>query len=136
MQGVSIGGGRGVNLGVHGIGVDDVGGDVGPLRGLFRLSRFGVAQGLLRVGQGAREPVGDGADAECGQAQVVEVCRCRLGEGASLGDGGDVGPVDGQDRLEDVAGLGEVAAVGDDVERVVVAAAGGGDVQAAAGGGW
>ena len=49
-----------------------------------------------------------------------------------MGDGGDVGPVEGEDRLEDVAGLGDVVAVGDDTEHVLVAAAGGGDVQAAA----
>ena len=56
-----------------------------------------------------------------------------LGEGAALGDGGDVGAVEGEDAVEDVAGLGDVVAVGDDTEQVLVAAAGGGDVQAAAG---
>ena len=50
-----------------------------------------------------------------------------------MGDGGDVGTVEGEDHLEGVSGFGDVGAVGDDAEQVVVAAAGGGDVQAAAG---
>ena len=58
-----------------------------------------------------------------------------VGEVAALGDGGDVGPVVGEDGVEDVAGLGEVGGVGDDVDAVLVAAAGGADVQAAVGGG-
>ena len=57
------------------------------------------------------------------------------GEVASLGDGGDVGPVVGEDGLEDVAGFGEIVGVGDDVDAVLVAAAGGADVEAAVGGG-
>ena len=52
-----------------------------------------------------------------------------------MGDGGDVGPVVGEDAVEHVAGFGEVVGVGDDVEAVVVAAAGHADVQAAVGGG-
>ena len=56
-----------------------------------------------------------------------------LGEGAALGDGGDVGTVDGDDAVEDVAGFGDVVAVGDDADHVLVAAAGDGDVEAAAG---
>ena len=51
-----------------------------------------------------------------------------------MGGGGDVGTVGGEDGVEDVAGLGDVVAVGDDAQDVVVAAAGGGDVQAAPGG--
>ena len=58
-----------------------------------------------------------------------------FGEALALGDGGDVGPVDGEDAFEDVAGLGHVVAVGDDVDPVLLAAAGHRDVQAAAGGG-
>ena len=50
-----------------------------------------------------------------------------------MGDGGDVGAVEGEDRFEGVSGFGDVGAVGDDAEQVLVAAAGGGDVQAAAG---
>ena len=57
-----------------------------------------------------------------------------LGEGAALGDGGDVGAVEGEDAVEDVAGFGDVGALGDDTDQVLLAAAGGGDVQAAAGG--
>ena len=60
----------------------------------------------------------------------------RLSEGAALRRCGDVGPVDGEDGFEDVAGFGHVVAVGDDTQRVGVAAAGGSDIQAAAGGGW
>ena len=56
-----------------------------------------------------------------------------MGEAAALGDGGDVGPVPGQDRFQGVAGLGRVGGVGDDVEAVVVAASGGGHVQASVG---
>ena len=55
-----------------------------------------------------------------------------VGEGAALGDGGDVGTVEGEDAVEDVAGFGDVVALGDDTEQVLVAAAGGGDVEAAA----
>ena len=57
------------------------------------------------------------------------------GEVASLGDGRDVSPIVGEDGLENVAGLGEIVGVGDDVDAVLVAAAGGADVQAAVGGG-
>ena len=59
----------------------------------------------------------------------------RSGECAALPDGGEVGSVDGDDGVEDVAGFGDVVAVGDDADQVLVAAAGDGDVQAAAGGG-
>ena len=55
-----------------------------------------------------------------------------FGEGSALGDGGDVGAVDGDDAVEDVAGFGDVVAVGDDADHVLVAAAGDGDVEAAA----
>ena len=58
-----------------------------------------------------------------------------MGEVAALGDGGDVGPVVGEDALEDVAGLGGIGGLGDDVDAVLVAAAGGPDVQPAVGGG-
>ena len=53
-----------------------------------------------------------------------------------MGGGGDVGPVGGEDRLEDVTGLGDIVTIGDDAQDVVVVAAGGGDVQAAPGGRW
>ena len=58
-----------------------------------------------------------------------------VGEVAALGDGGDVGPVVGQDALEDVTGLAQVGGLGDDVDPVLVPSAGGGDVEAAVGGG-
>ena len=59
----------------------------------------------------------------------------RLGEKAALGDGGDIGPVVGQDGVEDVTGLAHVVGVGDDVDAVLVSSSGGGHVQAAVGGG-
>jgi hypothetical protein len=58
--------------------------------------------------------------------------RLLVGKGAALGDSGDVGAVEGENRLEDVSGFGDIVAVGDHAEHVLVAAAGGGDVQAAA----
>ena len=58
-----------------------------------------------------------------------------FGETLALSDGGDVGPVDGEDAFENVTGLGDVVALGDDVDLVVVAATGDGDVQATAAGG-
>ena len=99
-------------------------------------SGLGVEQGVLGVGEDGREPVRDLAARRRSRRCWRGVSWCRLGEGAALGGGGDVGAVDGEDRLEDVAGLGDVVAVGDDADDVVVAAAGGGDVQAAAGGRW
>lgn len=55
------------------------------------------------------------------------------GEGAALGSGGDVGAVDGDDGIEDVACFGDVVSVGNDADHVVLAAASHGDVQVAAG---
>ena len=57
------------------------------------------------------------------------------GEVSSLGDGRDVSPIVGKDGLENVAGVGEIVRVGDDVDAVLVAATGGADVQAAVSGG-
>ncbi len=42
-----------------------------------------------------------------------------MGEGAALGDGGDVGTVEGEDHLEGVSGFGDVGAVGDHAEQVL-----------------
>ena len=75
---------------------------------------------------------------QSGTQRLGTWCRLRavaLGEVAALGDGGDVGPVVGEDALEDVAGFARVGGVGDDVDVVVVASSGGGDVQPAVGGG-
>ena len=99
---------------------------VGPFVGA--LSRVGeVGSGL---GEQVGEPVGDRA----ARPSSGRRWSCVLGEVAAGAGGGGVGAVDGEDLVEDVAGVGEVVGVGDDVEVVLVAAAGGGDVQAAAGG--
>jgi hypothetical protein len=55
-----------------------------------------------------------------------------LSECAELGEGGGVGAVEGEDAFEDVAGFGDLVALGDHTDQVLVAAAGGGDVEAAA----
>ena len=69
----------------------------------------------------------------------VRLGSCRgsfgVGEVTALGDGREVGPVVGEDVVEDLPSLGEVVVFGDDVEVVLVAAAGGGDVEPAMGGG-
>ena len=69
----------------------------------------------------------------------VRLRRCGVsfgaGEVAALVDGGKVGPVVGEDAVEDVASLGEVVVLGDDVDPVLVPASGGGHVQPAMGGG-
>ena len=87
---------------------------------------FGVG-----VGEQWREPLRDRTPRRGGLSGCLFVPRL-LGEGVPLGDGGDVGSVEGDDALEDVAGLGDVVAVGDDADHVVVAGPSGGDVQAAA----
>ena len=51
------------------------------------------------------------------------------GEVAALGGGGDVGAVDVDDRVENIAGVGHVVGVGDDADDVVSTAAGHRDVQ-------
>ena len=85
----------------------------------------------MGLGEDGREPLRHLAAPDRARRRAVH----GLGEGAALGGGGDVGPVDGEDGFEDVAGFGDVVALGDDTQGVGVAAAGGGDVEAAAGGG-
>ena len=99
---------------------------LGPCR-LTLLVGCELVAGLV---QQRLEPVRD--DTPWG-ASRYRVLALLLGEGAALGDGGDVGAVDGDDAVEDVAGFGDVVAVGDDADHVLVAAAGDGDVEAAAG---
>lgn len=55
------------------------------------------------------------------------------GELAALGGSRDVGAVDGDDLVEDVARFVEVVAVGDDEDGVVLASAGEPDLGASAG---
>ena len=54
-----------------------------------------------------------------------------VGEGASLGNSGDVRPVMGQHGLQHVAGLGKIGGLGDDVDLVSLPSPGGPDVQPA-----
>ena len=77
------------------------------------------------------EPHGDDT-APCGGRLSPRLSRLLVGKGAALGDGGDVGAVEGQDGFEGVSGFADIGGVGDHAEQVPVAAAGGGDVQAAA----
>ena len=70
--------------------------------------------------------------AACG-AHRVWLMRLLLGEGAALGDGGDVGTVVGENPLEGVSCFGDIVAVGDNAEQVVDSPAGRCDVQATAG---
>ena len=136
VQGVSVGGGGG--------------GDVGAARrrrvaaaavasarraACCAVAGFGVVQGALGVGEDGREPVRDLATRRRRRrrravGRGVDWARVRrwVVAGMSARSTARIG-------FEDVAGLGDVVAVGDDAEGVVVAAAGGGDVQAAAGGG-
>jgi hypothetical protein len=51
---------------------------------------------------------------------------------AALGDGRDVGAVDGEDAFEDVAGFGNIGAVGDHADPVLRASAGRRHVEPAA----
>ena len=105
----------------------------GPLRLARREGLFGVVQVAAQRGTEWFEPLGDDtAPCECGRLSP-RLGRLLVGEVAALGDGGDVGTVEGEDHLEGVSGFGDVGAVGDHAQQVLVAAAGGGDVQAAAG---
>jgi hypothetical protein len=56
-----------------------------------------------------------------------------VGECSALRDGRDVGTVVGEDRFKHISGFGDVVAVGDDAQLVVVASAGGSDVQPSSG---
>ena len=56
-----------------------------------------------------------------------------LRQRSALGDGGGVGAVESEDAFEHVARLGDVIALGDDEDDVLVGAAGGGDVEASSG---
>ena len=107
-----------------------------------RLGRRGPP--LLSVGDAVEELLsllGDLCSPRSEPAREEIVClgsglrAVRLGEKAALGDGGDIGPVVGQDGVEDVTGLAHVVGVGDDVDPVLVSSSGGGHVQAAVGGG-
>lgn len=97
---------------------------VGSL-GATRLGGGVVGAGLV---ERPREPLrDDAACCDCGRCAGFVAARL-FGEGASLGDCRDVGSVDGEDSIEDVAGLGDIVALGDDANQILVAAAGGGDV--------
>ena len=87
----------------------------------------------MRVGEDSWEPVGDLAAWR--RWCWGDVSRRGLGEGPALRRGGDVGAIGSEDGFEDVAGFGDVVAVGDHTDDVAFAAACGGDVQTTAGGG-
>jgi hypothetical protein len=76
------------------------------------------------------EPGRDRATPRCDRSSLRFVTACHFGESTTLDDGGDVRAVEGENPLEDVAGLRDVVAVCDDTHQVFLAAAGGGDVQA------
>ena len=131
---VSIGGGCRRHVGCDGVGV--------------MTAAFGLAAAAVRcASRSGRRPVGAGRRRAPREPvrDLASWCPLRRrrpwlsgsggGEGAALGGRGDVGSVGGEDGFEHVAGLGDVVAVGDDAQDVVVAAAGRGDVEASAGGG-
>ena len=99
VQGVSIGGGCGRHLGENGVGVVCGGGCLGSSGSTLRLAGLCVEQGALGVGEDGREPVRDLAAWRRCRRRWRELSRRRLGEGAALGGGGDVGAVGGEDRL-------------------------------------
>ncbi len=134
VQRVSIASGCGRHLSEVSVGACDCVGDSSPPHRLLRFPGFGVEQGALCFGEDGREPVGDRATRHDGRRRLGKLSRQRPREGAPLGGRGDVDTVDGEDGLEHVAGLGDVVAVGDDTERVLVAAASRSHVSAR--GGW
>ena len=109
------------------------GGKSSPLILTVRRCLFGELEVATKFVEEWFEPLGDLAARYRQSPFPRRLGRLLLGEVAALGDGGDVGAVEGEDRLEGVSGFGDVGAVGDHAEHVLVAAAGGGDVQAAAG---
>ena len=127
--GVAVGGGRGSDVLEGASGVGAVVDQQLALCGPRNLSFLGDGEVVPSVVEERREPVRDDAPwsrQPCGYRafMLTELC----GEGAALGDGGNVGTVDGDDAVEDVAGFGNVIAVGDHADHVLVAAAGDGDV--------
>ena len=115
------------------LGGGGLGGKSGPLRLAGRAGLHGVVQVAAQPGTERFEPFRyDAATCGCGRLSPG-LGWLLVGEGAALGDGGDVGAVEGEDRFEGVSGFGDFGAVGDHAEQVLVAATGGGDVQAAAG---
>jgi hypothetical protein len=85
-----------------------------------RLLELGAFRFGLRQRVGCVAPHGCGGVAEISEPlrDRAPLLRCRLPvvlrELAALGGGGDVGVVGGEDHLEDVKGVVEVVAVGDD----------------------
>ena len=67
-----------------------------------------------------------------GVASREFVSALLLGKDTALGDGGDVGSVEGDNALEDITSFGDVVGLGDDADLVAVPAPSGSHVQAAA----
>ena len=133
-QGVAVDSGGGGDVGEHFVHGGSYCSRLCSACCLFGVARFGVVQGASGVVEDGGEPVGDLITwRRLGRRRGVGAGNA-LGEGAALRGGGDVGPIDSDDGLEDVAGFRDVAAVGDYTDLVVVASTGGGDVQAAAAG--
>ena len=101
-------------------GVGELRSEVTELGSGLRMQRASTAaSSSVMLGAKRRQPV----------RHLAARCRRRGlaiggGEFSALGGGGDVGAVEGDDAVEDVAGFVEVVAVGDDEDGVVVAAAG------------
>ena len=88
----------------------DVEGDLpaSAFRGVFgdsSLGRVEIAAGCRNQGL---EPVRNHAPGSERRRLAEFVSALLLGKDTALGDGGDVGPVDGDDAFEDVAGFGDV----------------------------
>ena len=79
-----------------------------PVRRCSIGSVLGFGEGVSGVGQHVGEPVRDQTSTRRRDGDAGRVARVLGGEAAALGDGGDVGPVDGEDGVEHVACFGDV----------------------------
>ena len=136
---VSVGGGVGVGIPVErGRGADVGGGAVGSRGGLHQELAFRRSGGVAAL-CGGEVPAGllqqwlypirdDAAGRGRGRGSDVGLTML-LGERSALCDGGDVGTVECDDAVEDVAGFGDVVAVGDHADHVLLAAASDSDIE-------
>jgi hypothetical protein len=131
-EGVPLGLGVASDVLVSLLGKVERGLPAGSFGGVVGISLLGGVHGQASVAAQRFEPFWDRAAWTEGRGRCGFVFPLLLGEGAALGDGGDVGAVDSDDDVEDAAGFGEVITVGDHADLVTVPAAGGRDIQAAA----